>query len=164
MSELLKYLFDICCINASPDDTSPDAALHLIKQALGPIKEKMVDEAVEGAIAAGKLRQDERDWATDFADGSLVAFRIFLEKRGPVRTSLLIRTDPAAGAGGRMTEIERKIARQMGVSDATFAKYNGRQNGTGDAGRSISQLQAETNRKLGVKPDVFAKYNGEAGG
>jgi DNA invertase Pin-like site-specific DNA recombinase len=162
MSELLKYLFDICGIDASPDDTSPEEALRLIRDALSPIKTKLINERVDDAIAAHKLRPDEKEWARGMAqEYGLNVFASFVKLRKP-ESALSMRLNRAASASGGMTEIERKIARQMGVSEATFAKYNARQDGAGDAGRSISQIQAEINRKLGVKPDVFAKYNGEA--
>jgi phage I-like protein len=124
MKEFLRQLFGMLNITANPD-LSAGEALKVIEEKLAPVMEQLRHDAVAAAIATGKIYPDERDWALDLVEEhGLAVFAAFCEKRRPV-AAVGLRPDRAAGATRALTAVEKDIARQVGVSEAAFLKYNG---------------------------------------
>jgi len=132
-------------------DVTPEDALELIE----PLAKKLAIDAVDDAIAASMLFPDERESLMKFALDHPLAFKIFLEKRGPVRTTLSASAKSAASAKARMTETEKDIARQVGVTEAQFLRYNCES----DAAAGMTKIDREMAAKVGVSPKLFLRYN-----
>jgi hypothetical protein len=152
INEFLKKIYYALNIDAATDGAALDEAWKLVNEKLSLLNEQLAHEAVVAALQAQKIREDEVEWAHNFAECSLDAFRAFAAKRAvqvPIHRSL-------TSAVGRppMSDLERDICRQVGVSEATFLKYNIEEKGAGRA----DQIQEEMNRKLGVSPELYAKY------
>lgn len=88
------------------------------------------DQTVEGAIAAGRIRPDQREWARSYARSDLMGFRAFLATTEPVdRRSAgaeladLARTHAAANDES-LADAQRAIARQR--PDLYYAARAGR--------------------------------------
>ena len=123
MKEFLQKLFDSFGIEASLD-LSAGEALDLLRRRLEPLLAKMADDAVDEAIAAGKLRPDEKDWGRDIAQADLAVFSSFVKHRKTATPGDM------AGAGRRRKTVvsdalQAAMNRQCGVTPEVFAKYNG---------------------------------------
>jgi len=155
MKELLEYLFRVCGIGADPAATAPEEALKLIKEALAPIAERIKDEAVASAIAAGKLRFDEREWALEFAGENFAAFRAFVKLRKPIPPAVM-------ALAGRLARpavsdaLQESINRKIGVKPEIFAKYNSPETkGSADIDAATLAIMGQ----MGVSRETFLKYN-----
>jgi hypothetical protein len=124
ISEFIRQLFSYLGVEADPNLT-PEEALEAAKRHLRPIREKLVDEEVSAAIAADKLRPDEKDWAWGEADKGLILFRSFVKHRKPVHNALAARMDSASRPTTHMNNEDRRIAAQMGVSEELWQRHNG---------------------------------------
>lgn len=153
MSEWIQNFLARLGIEAGPEVT-PEDAMELIE----PLAKKLATEAVDDAIAASMLFVDEREWAIDYAADMPLGFQMFLEKRGSVKTqiALLARIKNAPSASSEMTQLDKTIARQVGVSEETFLRYNSPDN---SAARSMTAVEREMAAKVGIKPEIFVKYN-----
>ena len=156
MKELLRYLFGVCGIDAS-EDTAPEEALKLIKQALGSHADRIKDDAVAEAIAARKLRPDEKDWALDFAGENFAAFRAFLKLRKPIPPAVMALASRLAKpvVPDALDATTMAIMKQMGVSRETYLKYNSSES-KDSAG--IDATQEAFNKKMGLSRETFLKY------
>jgi hypothetical protein len=150
MSEWIQKCLARLGIKAGSDVT-PEDAMELIE----PLAKRLAVDAVDDALAASMLFPDERESMMKFASDHLLAFKIFLEKRGPVRTAPSVRTKSAPGAKAQMTQLEKNISRQMGVTESQFLAYNG----GADPAAGMTQIEREMAAKVGVKPELFLKYN-----
>lgn len=149
LSEFIQKFLAELGIKAGADVT-PEDALELIR----PIKEKLALEAVDDALAASMLFPGERQWATGYAKEHPISFRVFLEKRGPVRTTLSAHLRTAASARVQMTQADREMARKMGVSDELFLKYN-----APSVPSPMTDIERQIARQVGMSDATFAKYN-----
>jgi len=160
MNELLESLqriFNALGIGTRPDSMPMEEALRLIEEAIAPVKEKLVDEAVDAAIAAGKLYPKERDWARQMAhEDGLRVFAAFVKLRQPIsRIASRLRAD---GAKAQMSQVEKDIARQVGITEAQFLRYSS----DSDAAAGMTQIEREVAGKIGIKPELFLKHNPRA--
>lgn len=133
------------------NDVTEEQAAAEVKKILGPIRERMVEDEVDKGVVAGKLSPEDRAWARELLeDMPIAAFRTFIRlRKGP---SPIAREWLGKKVG--ISDEQRLINEQCGVSEALFAKYNS----PNPAESMISETQAAMNRMVGVKPETFLKY------
>lgn len=148
MTELLKKLFTALGIETDPQGLTEDEAVAMIMEKLGGANERLAAEAVDDALRAHKIRDDEREWALDFAKDSLEAFKMFAEKRGVQLTSLLA-SSRRPSKTGPLSDLQRKINEQVGISDDLFLKYN---EDPKVPLVKVDQIQVEMNRPARSQP------------
>ncbi|MEW6378603.1 MAG: phage protease [bacterium] len=93
------------------------------------MKEKLARQEADGlvteAMKAGKVTAAQKDWATAYAKGDPAGFKMFVEK-APVVVMMkdVGAGDPPAGeTRAEITETDRVVMKQMGMSEEDFKKY-----------------------------------------
>ena len=126
LTQFITRLFAEMNIKDFSDDIDADEAFELVKQKLAPLKEQLVDEAVDAAFAQSKLHPDELDFALGMAKENLEAFNAFVAARRPIpKLSAVLK---ARGFKPPLrvvpSKLQDEINKQIGVSPELFKKYN----------------------------------------
>ena len=118
LTKFISRLFAEMGITTEAEGLTPTEALDMVREKLAPIKQQLVDEAVQDAIAAGKLAPDEKDFGRRMADESLATFKSFVAHRRPI-PSIALRGKTKRAVG----DLQGRINAQCGVSKELFARY-----------------------------------------
>ena len=114
----------ILALKARPGDETVKRIAALELEIAGRKK----DDLVAAALSQGKITPDQKAWAEETALKDPKCFEAFLAKAPrvvPVGAALNNPGKPPAGSGadGDLTESQKKINRQMGISDETWKKH-----------------------------------------
>lgn len=88
--------------------------------------EGRVERMVNDAVAAGRLRPSQREWAVSLGASNPESLRMFLVNSGPMVPVGGVMTE--CGAAGRepsLTESERGVLRLLNISEEDFRRYGG---------------------------------------
>lgn len=142
-------------LDLSEERTDEEIVAFIKKNFVDP---KAVDKAVDEAMLQGKLHSYEKEWALGFAAKEPEVFRAFVAARKIVK--------PLSGESVEIDDTQKRINRQLGVTDEVFLKYcGGRSVETTPYGvpevklkAAIDDLQRTMNESIGVSEEMFLKY------
>jgi len=146
--EVPAWLLEL--LELPPDATlaEAEAAIRVLKEYDGTVRKLQVMKMVDEALQQRKLHSYEREWAIERGLDDPAFLAAFIRGRGKISLPLAARRKSSTAPD----DLQKRINAQVGVSDATFARYNSA------PPIKIEAAQAEMNAKVGVKPEVFAKY------
>ena len=121
MQDFVKKVLDALGITSTSPEITEEEALQLIN-------EKYAAEAVNQALADGKIKADEQEWALGLAKDSLAAFRMFAATRQKQIDWSTYRRPNGSGPI-EIDEVQASINKQVGVSPEVFLKYCGPRSG-----------------------------------
>ena len=93
-------------------------------EAIRLIKEKCAANAVDQALTDKKIKPGEKEWALKFAAENLPAFEQFVKCRAEQLEFIPYRR-PEERLRSAIDDLQADMNRQLGLSPAGFAKYNG---------------------------------------
>jgi hypothetical protein len=118
LTKFISRLFAELGIETQAEGLTPTEALDMVREKLASMKPQLIDEAVQDAIAAGKLAPDEKDFGRRMAEESLATFKSFVAHRRPIPAiALRGKTKRAVGT------LQARINAQCGVSEKLFRVY-----------------------------------------
>ena len=116
--------------HADPSKYVPMSVYQELVDDLGELRKAIskdkAEEAVTSAMKAGKISPAQKEWANSYASQDLAAFNEFI-KNAPVIVDTASTKDPEPGENkktSRLTDAEKAICTQLGLSEEQYLKTN----------------------------------------